>query len=74
MAISEAMLAQAVLEYFEQHAEEFEKFLLNRYRIDNGYVSWGEDIRNQRLRLTATRLAQSGEIVSERDYHIRIEI
>jgi len=30
MAIGDGMLAQALLDYFDQHTEEFEKFLLNR--------------------------------------------
>jgi hypothetical protein len=30
MAIGDGMLAQALLDYFDQHTEEFEKFLLGR--------------------------------------------
>jgi hypothetical protein len=38
MAIGDGMLAQALLDYFDQHTEEFEKFLLDRAAIGDGYV------------------------------------
>ena len=43
MAIGDGMLAQALLDYFDQHTEEFEKFLLDRAAIGDGYVIWKGD-------------------------------
>jgi hypothetical protein len=73
MAISEAMLAQALLEFFRQQAKEFEEFLLERYNIDNGDVTWSEDRKNRRLLLTVTTRAQDDQPVSEYEYNLRIE-
>lgn len=72
MAISEVMIAQAFLEYFQQYAEEFEKFLLDRYDIDDGIVSWREDKTNKRLLLTISQVSQGGEKKSEDEYAINI--
>jgi HD-like signal output (HDOD) protein len=73
MAISEAMLAQALLEYFQQHEEEFGEFLLERWNLDDGYVIWREDTRNRRLNVRVRILSQGGGIKAEDDYFIRIE-
>ena len=46
MAIGDGMLAQVLLDYFQQHAEEFEQFVLERAGIGEGYVRWrGEETR-----------------------------
>jgi hypothetical protein len=73
MAISNAMLAQALLEYFQQNAESFGAFLTGRFQIDDGYVTWSEDARNKRLLVTVTIKAQDGETLSQRVYAIKIE-
>jgi hypothetical protein len=73
MSISDAMLAQSLLDYFEQHTKEFEDFLIERFRIDDGYVAWREDKENKRLLLTVTKKAQGGETLSQRDYAISVE-
>ncbi len=72
MAISDAMVAQALLEYLQQHSEEFEEFLFERYHLDDGYVNFSADEENGRLLLRVTRVAQDGQKLSERDYAIRI--
>ena len=72
MAISEAMIAQAFLEYFQRHAEEFEEFLFERFNIDEGIVSWGEDKTNKKLLLTVSTYSQDGARKSEDDYIISI--
>ena len=73
MTISNAMLAQGLLDYFQQHAKEFEDFLMERFDIGDGYVTWREDERNKRLVLTVTRKAEDMGTLSEREYAIRIE-
>jgi hypothetical protein len=72
MAISEAMIVRAILEYFQHRSEEFEKFLLDRYDIDDGIVSWREDKMNKRLLLTVSKYSQDGGKQSEDDYAISI--
>ena len=48
MAIGDGMLAQVLLDYFHQHAEEFEQFLLERAGIGEGYVRWrGEETQKR---------------------------
>jgi hypothetical protein len=42
MAIGDGMLAQVLLDYFQQHADEFEQFVLERAGIGEGYVRWRE--------------------------------
>jgi hypothetical protein len=73
MALSEAMLAQALLEYFGQHAEGFEKFLVDRYDIAHGYVTWSEDLGNRRLLVRVGRESQAGGIVWDNEYAVRLE-
>jgi hypothetical protein len=49
MAIGDGMLAQVLLDYFHQHAEEFEQFLLERAGIGEGYVRWRGEETHKRL-------------------------
>jgi hypothetical protein len=72
MAISEAMMAQALFDYFQQHEKCFEEFILERCNIDDGFVSWGGDNTNKRLLLIVTKRAQDGGILAESDYAINI--
>ena len=73
MAIGDGMLAQALLDYFDQHTEEFEKFLPDRAAIGDGYVMWKGDKPNKRLLLTFTIFGWDGSKRSERDYALKIE-
>ena len=73
MAIGDGMLAQALLDYFDQHTEEFETFLLDRAAIADGYVLWKGDTPNKRLLLTFTILGWDGCKRSARDYALKIE-
>ena len=73
MAIGDGMLAQALLDYFQQHAEEFEQFLLERAGIGEGYVRWRGDEVHKRLVLKVTTLGSGPSIVSEREYAMKIE-
>jgi len=52
MAIGDGMLAQVLLDYFQQHADEFEQFLLERAGITEGYVRWRGEETPKRLVLT----------------------
>jgi hypothetical protein len=73
MALGNGMLAQALLDYFDQHTEECETFLLDRAAIADGYILWKGDTPNKRLLLTFTVLGWDGCKRSARDYAIKIE-
>jgi len=73
MAIGNGMLAQALLDYFDQHTEEFETFLLDRAAIADGYVLWKGDTPNRRLLRTFTSCGWDSCSRSARDYAIKIE-
>ena len=70
MAIGDGMLAQVLLDYFHQHAEEFEQFLLERAGIGEGYVRWRGEETHKRLVLKITTLGSGPSVVSEREYAI----
>ncbi len=72
MAITEAMLAQALLKYFQQHKEEFEEFLDESYHLGDVYVTWRPDPTDRRI-LVNVRREGTGGMLSERDLAIRIE-
>ena len=72
MAIGNGMLAQALLDYFDQHTEECETFLLDRAAVGDGYVMWKGDTPNKRLLLTFTIFGSDGSKRSERDYALTI--
>ena len=73
MAIGDGMLAQVLLDYFHQHADEFEHFLLERAGIGEGYVRWRGEATQKRLVLKVTTLGSGPSIVSEREYAMKIE-
>jgi hypothetical protein len=73
MAIGDGMLAQVLLDYFQQHAEEFEQFLLERAGIGEGYVRWRGEETQKRLVLKITTLGSGPSIVAEREYAMKIE-
>ena len=73
MAIGDGMLAQVLLDYFHQHAEEFEQFLLERAGIGEGYVRWRGEETHKRLVVKITTLGSGPSIVSEREYAMKIE-
>jgi hypothetical protein len=73
MAIGDGMLAQVLLDYFQQHAEEFEQFVLERAGIDEGYVRWRGEETHKRLVLKVTTLGSGPSTVSKREYAMRIE-
>ena len=72
MAIGDGMLAQVLLDYLQQHAEEFEQFLLERAGIGEGYVRWRGEETHKRLVLKVTTLGSGPSIVSEREYAMKI--
>ncbi len=63
----------AIVSYFQQHAEEFEQFLLERAGIGEGYVRWRGEETNKRLVLKITTLGSGPSIVAEREYAMKIE-
>jgi hypothetical protein len=67
------MLAQVLLDYFHQHAEEFEQFLLDRAGIGEGYVRWRGEEPQKRLVLKITTLGSGPSVVAEREYAMKIE-
>jgi hypothetical protein len=69
----DGMLAQVLLDYFQQHAEELEQFVLERAGISEGYVRWRGEETQKRLVLKVTTLASGPSIVSEREYAMKIE-
>jgi len=72
MARGDGMLAQVLLDYLQQHAEEFEQFLLERAGIGEGYVRWRGEEPHKRLVLNVTTLGSGPSIVSEREYAMKI--
>jgi hypothetical protein len=72
MAIGDGMLAQVLLDYFQQHAEEFEQFVLERAGIGEGYVRWRGEETQKRLVLKLTTLGSGPSIVAEREYAMKI--
>lgn len=73
MAISEAMLAQALIEYLQQHAAEFSNFLFDRYEEGDGYITLSGDRIDRVFLLMITKLSQDGSKVAEHRYSIRVE-
>ena len=73
MAIGDGMLAQILLDYFQQHADEFEQFVLERAGIAEGYVWWRGEGTQKRLVLKLTTLGSGLSIVAEREYAMKIE-
>jgi hypothetical protein len=73
MSISEAMLAQALFQYLEQHAEQFQEFLSERYDTADLVVTWHEDPPNKRLLALVRRMAQDESPYAENEYSLRIE-
>ena len=73
MAIGDGMLAQILLDYLHQHAEEFEQFVLGRAGIGEGYVRWRGEETHKRLVLKITMLGSGPSIVAEREYAMKIE-
>ena len=67
MSIGDGMLAQALFDYFQQHTEEFEQFLLERAGIGDGYIRWRGEEKHKRLVLKITTLGSGPSIVSELD-------
>ena len=72
MALSDAMLAQALLDYFDQHTEDFETFLLDRAAIGDGYVLWQGDAPHKRVLIAFTIFGGEGRTLSHRTYAIKI--
>lgn len=73
MALSDALLAQALLDYFDQHTEDFEMFLLDRAEIGDGYVLWQGDAPHNRVLLAFTSFGGDGRTLSQRAYAITID-
>jgi hypothetical protein len=73
MAIGDGMLAQVVLDFFQQHADGFEQLVLERAGIGEGYVRWRGEGTQKRLVLKITTLGSGPSIVAEREYAMRIE-
>ena len=73
MTISDAMLAQALLGFLKENQEAFERFVLERYDIDDGNIRLSPKGPDRSLLLTVIRRGQDGSTVAERDYSIRIQ-
>ena len=73
MTLGDGMLAQVLLDYFQQHADEFEQFVLERAGISEGYVRWRGEATQKRLVLTLTTLGSGPSTVAEREYAMKIE-
>ncbi len=72
MSVSEAMMADAILQYMNKSGTEFEASLLERSGIDLGSVSWRGDKANKRLVVKVTKLSQDGSVVSENEYALTV--
>jgi hypothetical protein len=75
MAITEAMLAQALLDYFQQDRvrEDFEVFLDDSYDLGGDVeVSWDDRVPGRALRVEVRRISPVGGITWERPFTIRI--
>ena len=72
MAIGDGMRAQVLLDYFQQHAEECEQFVLERAGIGEGYVRWRGEETQKRLVLKMTTLGSGPSIVAEREYALKM--
>ena len=55
------MRAQALLDYFDQHTEECEKFLLDHAEIGDGYVLWQGDTPNKRVLIACITLGVAAQ-------------
>jgi hypothetical protein len=73
MTLGDGMLAQVLLEYFQQHAEECEPLVLERAGIGEGYVRWRREETQKSLVLKITTLGSGPSIVAEREYAMKIE-
>ena len=72
MAIGDGMRAQVLVDYFQQHAEEFEQFFLERAGIGEGYVRWRGEETQKRLVLKMTTLGSGPSSVAERKYAMKM--
>ena len=72
MALSDAMLAQALLDYFDQHTEDFATFLLARASMGDGSVLWQGDAPRNRVLLAFTLFGGEGRTLSQQTYAIKI--
>jgi len=73
MSISNAMLANGIIEYLKKNAEEFENFLCESYDVDLRIDYEGESIDNDRILIRLETLAQDESPINERSYSLRIE-
>jgi hypothetical protein len=76
MAITEAMLAQALLDYFQQERviEDFEVFLEQSYDLGGDVeVSWHDCVSGRVLAVEVRRFSQGGGITWERPFTMKIE-
>jgi hypothetical protein len=68
-ALSNAMLAQALLEFWGKH-EEFHKFILDRFKVEDGSVEIAGG--DKRLLLSVKKRAQDGSLCGDWGYTITI--
>lgn len=72
MALSDALLAQALLDYFAQHTEDFAQFLLARAAMGEGAVLWQGDAPHNRVLIAFTILGGEGRKLSQHTYALKI--
>jgi len=72
MSISEAMMADTILQHMKKSGKEFEAALLERAEIDSGSVAWVGDKANKRLVVKVTKMSQDGSVVSENEYALTV--
>jgi hypothetical protein len=73
MALSDAMLADAIKDFLNRNSEDFEKFLSERYEVDTAVHFGGEAVDAKRVTVHIKVLGQDGSPTSERIYALHIE-
>jgi hypothetical protein len=76
MAITEAMLAQALLDYFQQDRviEDFQEFLDQSYEIGGDVeVSWHDRVPGKALAVEVRRFSQGGGLTWEQPFTMKID-
>jgi hypothetical protein len=72
MAVSVGLIAQTIFNYFKEHDEEFEAYLLEHCEVDEGTATWQEDRTGKCLVLRITRMGQDGEKLAEDEYSLKL--
>jgi len=73
MTISNAMLANGIVDYLKKNTDDFENFLCQTYDVDIRIDYQGEEKDNDRILIRLETLAQDESPIGERSYSLRIE-